>query len=148
MARWFEDLTKQMADDKIDRRTAIRRVAGTVAGAALASAVPGLALAKNKACPVGGSCSKGFPNCQGNPNVNCFCYTDSTGKGKCGCNQFCSGLFPCNKDTDCGKGGMCIILNGCNGCSSSNGMCILKCKGKNKNCQLGSGQGPTAVGSL
>ena len=38
MAHWFEDLSKTVADEKIGRRTAMRRVAGTVAGAALASA--------------------------------------------------------------------------------------------------------------
>jgi len=42
MASWFEDVTKTLADEKIGRRTALRRVAGTVAGAALASAIPGL----------------------------------------------------------------------------------------------------------
>ena len=46
MANWFENLTKSVADEKIGRRTALRRVAGGVAGVALAGAVPGLALAR------------------------------------------------------------------------------------------------------
>jgi hypothetical protein len=145
MANWLEDVTKTLADEKIGRRTAIRRVAGTVTGVALASVVPGLALAKKKACPVGGNCTIGFTNCHGNPNTNCYCFTDSTGKGKCGCSQYCSGLFPCNRDSDCGKGGMCSILNGCTGCGSSSGWCLNKCSGMHKNCTLGSGHGPTAA---
>src|SRR5689334_576711 len=32
MAHWLEDLTKTMADEKMGRRTAMRHVAGTVAG--------------------------------------------------------------------------------------------------------------------
>ncbi len=145
MADWFEDLITTMANDKISRRWAMRRIAGSAAGVALASALPELALARKKSCPVGGNCTIGFTNCQGNPNTNCFCFTDSTGKGKCGCNGYCSGLFPCNSDKNCGKGNMCSILNGCTGCGASSGMCIRKCSGSNKNCQLGNGQGPTAA---
>ena len=145
MAQWFEDLTRTIADEKVGRRTAMRRIAGTVAGVALASVVPGAALAKSKSCPVGGNCTIGFKNCQGNSNTNCFCFTDISGKGKCGCNMYCSGLSPCARDSHCGKGTLCIILNGCTGCSSSNSVCVLKCAGKNKNCQLGSGRGATAA---
>jgi hypothetical protein len=145
MANWFEDFTKTIADDKIGRRTAMRRIAGSLASAALASAVPGLALAKKKACPVGGNCTIGFKNCQGNSNTNCYCFTDSTGKGKCGCNMSCSGIFTCNRDSDCGKGSICIILNGCTGCGGTSGTCVFKCSGAHKNCQIGSGQGPTAA---
>ena len=36
MAQWFEDLTKTFGDEKMGRRTAMRRMAGTVAGAAFA----------------------------------------------------------------------------------------------------------------
>ncbi len=41
MAKWFEDLTKTMADEKLPRREVIRRLAGSVAGIALASLLPG-----------------------------------------------------------------------------------------------------------
>src|SRR5258706_6785881 len=148
MANWFEDGTKTMADEKIGRRTAIRRVAGTVAGAALASAIPGAALAKKgQACPGGGgNCSIGFVNCKNNPNTNCFCYTGSQGKaGHCGCNGFCSQLPTCVKNSDCSKSAFCSFFNGCN-CNGGSGGCITKGAGKNKNCVLSSGHGPTAAG--
>ena len=145
MANWFEDVTRTMADDKLSRRAAMRRIAESVAGVALASTLPGLALAKKKSCFVGGNCTIGFTNCQGNPNTNCFCFTDSTGKGKCGCNSFCSGIASCNSDKNCGKGSICIISNGCTGCGSSSGTCVWKCSGAHKNCQLGNGQGRTAA---
>lgn len=148
MAHWFEDLTKQMADEKIGRRTAIRRVAGTVTGVTLASAIPGAVLAKKKACPIGGNCTIGFKNCQGTPNSNCFCWTGINGKGKCACNTFCNGLNPCASEFNCAKGYTCVTLNGCTGCGSTSGICLPKCKGKNKNCQLGSGHGLTAAHRL
>lgn len=148
MANWFEDISKTMADEKIGRRTAIRRVAGTVAGAALASAIPGVALAKkSQACPGGGgNCSIGFVNCKNNPNTNCFCYSGTQGSaGHCGCNGFCSQLPTCTKNSNCAKSAFCSFFNGCN-CNGGTGVCITKCAGKNKNCQLGSGHGATAAG--
>src|SRR5712671_1607594 len=105
MAHWFEDVTKTLADEKIGRRTALRRVAGTVAGVALASAFPGAALAKSRgkaACPGGGgNCSIGFVNCQNNPNPNCFCWDgmSENGPGHCGCNGFCEDQPNCLKNS-------------------------------------------------
>lgn len=147
MANWFEDVTKTLADEKIGRRTALRRVGGTVAGVALAGAIPGMALAKtNKHCPVGGNCTVGFTNCQKNSNTNCFCFTDTSGKAVCGCNEYCSQASSCATDKDCGKGNKCITANGCTGCGTSTGVCIANCqKKKNKNCVLGSGRGTTAA---
>ncbi|HJT58964.1 MAG TPA: hypothetical protein VJ761_20815 [Ktedonobacteraceae bacterium] len=40
MAHWFEDLSKTMGNEKMGRRTAMRRVAGTLAGVVLTSALP------------------------------------------------------------------------------------------------------------
>src|SRR5712675_1876717 len=96
MAYWFEDLTKTMADDRLSRRQAIRRVAGGVTGMALASWLPGQVLAKdipwNKQCPGHTDC-RSSPNCNGNPNTNCFCFSHITGKKDvCGCDSFCSQL--------------------------------------------------------
>jgi hypothetical protein len=145
MADWFADVTRTMADDKMSRRSAMRRLAGSVAGVTLASALPGLALARKKSCPVGGNCTIGFTNCQGNPNTNCYCFTDSSGKGVCGCNTYCSYLSPCNSNKGCGKYNICIISNGCTGCASSWGQCIFKCAGPHKNCTLGNGHGVTAA---
>jgi hypothetical protein len=148
MANWFEDVTKTLADEKIGRRTALRRVAGTVAGTALASAIPGIALAKkSQACPAGGgNCTIGFVNCKNNPNTNCLCFSATKGKaGHCGCNSYCSQIPSCTKNSDCAKSAFCSTLNGCTGCGSSSGVCIPKCAGKNKNCQLGSGHGTTAA---
>lgn len=150
MANWFEDVTKTLGDEKIGRRTALRRVAGSVVGMALASTISGLALAKtNKQCPHGGyTCSQPqAQNCVGNPNMNCFCFTQFGGKAVCGCNGFCSQFPSCTSPSTCSKGYVCIVNNGCD-CSSSVGVCVPKCKGKNKNCQLGSGHGATAAGRV
>jgi len=146
MANWFEDVTKTLADEKIGRRTALRRVGGTVAGVALAGAIPGLALAKKNQCPNGGgNCTIGFSNCN-NPNTNCFCFTDISGKAVCGCNSYCSQIPVCSSDKTCGKAGKCISANGCTGCGTSTGVCVPNCaKKKNKNCVLGSGHGTTAA---
>jgi hypothetical protein len=147
MANWFEDVTKTLADEKIGRRTALRRVGGTVAGVALAGAIPGLALAKtNKHCPQPGNCTLGFPNCVGIANTNCNCYTDVSGKAQCGCNTYCSQATPCSSDKTCGKANVCVTANGCTGCGTSSGICVPNCaKKKNKNCVLGSGHGTTAA---
>ncbi|HZU70297.1 MAG TPA: hypothetical protein VFA09_23710 [Ktedonobacteraceae bacterium] len=147
MANWFETVTKTLADDKISRRTALRRVGGTVAGVAAASALPGLALAKKNSCAGGGgTCSNPsrFTNCQGNPNTNCYCFTELGGKAVCGCNSYCSQVPTCSSSQKCPKGSVCIVSTGCN-CSSSQGVCVPACKKKNKNCQLGSGHGSTAA---
>jgi len=147
MANWFEDVTKTLADEKIGRRTAMRRVGGTVAGVALAGAIPGLALAKkNKHCPGGpGNCTNfNFTNCVGNPNTNCFCFEKLGGKAVCACNSYCSQVPACSGSSKCKRGSSCIVSTGCN-CSNSQGVCIANCKGKNKNCILGSGHGQTAA---
>jgi hypothetical protein len=145
MANWFENVTKTLADDKISRRTALRRVGGTVAGVAAASAIPGLALAASKTCPTFGNCSLPFSNCVNNPNTNCFCFEKLGGKkASCGCNSYCSQIPTCSGSQKCPKGSSCIISTGCN-CGTSSGVCIPNCKGKNKNCVLGSGHGTTAA---
>ena len=153
MVNWFEDLTKTMADDKLPRRQAIRRIAGSVAGVALASWLPGQVLAKNipweKQCPFGGSdCVSCCVNCTGNPNTNCFCLISTEGRGVCICDTFCSQLPVCSNSSQCQKGFVCITYNGCTGCGNSYGVCIAKCKGKHKNCQIGSGHGMTAAGRM
>jgi hypothetical protein len=151
MANWFEDLTKTVADDKLPRRQAMRRMAGSVTGMALASWLPGQVLAKDipwkKQCP--GTCNCSDPNgcgCHGNPNTNCFCFPSMEGNPVCICDTFCSQLPTCSSSSQCKKGFICITNNGCTGCSTSYGVCIAKCKGKHKNCQLGSGHGMTITG--
>lgn len=148
MANWFENVTKTLADDKISRRTALRRVGGTVAGVAAASAIPGLALAKNKHCPNGAlTCTNGnLYNCVGISNTNCYCFTGLNGKPVCGCNSYCSQIPTCSQSSKCPKGSACIDQNGCN-CGTSAGVCVPNCaKKKNRNCQLGSGHGTTVAG--
>jgi len=149
MANWFENVTKTLADDKISRRTALRRVGGTVAGVAAASAIPGLALAKtNKHCPGGGGNCTGAPftNCVGVSNTNCFCFEGlKSGSSVCGCNSYCSQVPTCSSSQKCAKGTSCIVSTGCN-CSNSAGVCVPNClKKKNRNCVLGSGHGTTAA---
>jgi hypothetical protein len=146
MAHWFEDLTKTLGDDKIGRRTAIRRMAGTLAGTAFASAIPGIAEARiNKHCPSGGNCSSFINNCLHERNTNCYCFTELGGRPVCACNSLCSQSQTCSSSMKCPNGYVCIVSNGCN-CSSSQGVCVHACKGKNKNCKLGSGHGKTAAG--
>ena len=155
MANWFEDLAKTVADEKMGRRTALRRVAGSVAGIALASWLPGHVLAKThpdgtKECPFGGCDCTDCANCFHNPNTNCLCLSTlhTRHSAVCICNSFCSQLPTCMSSRQCQAGFVCITNNGCTGCSTSYGVCIAKCKGKHKNCQLGSGHGLTATGRV
>ncbi len=151
MAHWFENLTKTVADEKLSRRQAVGRIAGVVAGATLAAWLPEQVLAKDirwkKMCPHGGcGCTCGFTNCDGNPNTNCFCFQDINGMGGCGCNTYCSQVKSCTQSMHCPRGTFCAINNGCDGCGSSIGVCLVKCAGKNKNCQLsGTHSGATAA---
>lgn len=135
MADWFEDLSKIMADEQMGRRTAMRRVASTLAGGALASLLPELALARRKSCQVGGTCSTGFQNCPGNPNSNCYCLTDITGKVACICDQPCG--LSCAGNPVCGKGAVCVVNVPCTDCGSATGVCMCKCVRKHKNCTYG-----------
>jgi hypothetical protein len=151
MTHWFEDLTKTMADEKMGRRAAIGHVAGTVVGAALAGMLPGTIQAKqNKQCPngcdpcAGGECV----NCMNNPNTNCYCFMQSNGTPVCGCNMYCSQASLCSASSQCKKGFACIPGAGCYGCPNPPGICLPICKGKHKNCQLGSGHGSTAAGRV
>lgn len=151
VTNWFEDFTKTLGDDKMGRRTAIRRVAGTVAGIAIASALPGSLQARtSKHCPSGG-CSCGISDCQncvGISNTNCFCWYSISGKAVCFCNSYCSQLSSCSKSSKCSKGYVCIVSTGCN-CSYSQGVCVPNCvKKKYRNCQLGSGHGATVAGRV
>jgi hypothetical protein len=149
MAHWFEDLTKTVADEKLPRRQALRRIAGSVTGMALASLLPAQALARadhlKKHCSNPCNCSCGFVNCNG--NTNCFCFLGLDGKGVCGCNSYCSQVSPCTNSSQCKKGFGCITANGCTGCSSSTGVCIPYCAGKHKNCQLGGSHSGKTVAS-
>jgi hypothetical protein len=148
MAHWLEDLTKTMADDKIGRRTAMRRVLGTMSGVALASALPAVSQAKTTVhhCPpYGGDCSRTFTNCAGIANTNCFCFMRLGGKSVCGCNSYCSQMPTCSSSMKCPKNSVCVIQSGCN-CGISQGVCLPNCvKKQNRHCQLGSGHGVTAA---
>lgn len=150
MTHWLEDLTKTMADDKLPRRQAMRRIAGSVTGVALASLLPGQVLAKTnhlkKTCSTPCGCSIcDFNNC--NVNNNCYCFFELSGKGGCGCNSFCSQSPTCSCTSKCPKGSFCAVETGCN-CGTSSGVCIPYCVGKNKHCQLGSGHGLTVTGRV
>ncbi len=152
MANWLEDLTQTLADDKLPRRQAIRRIAGSVTGIALASWLPGQVLAQNipwkKQCPIGSDCPSCCENSNGNPNTNCFCFTSIEGKGACGCTNFCSQLPVCSHSSQCKRGFVCITENGCDGCGNSYGVCVAKCKGKHENCKLPDGHGLTVTGRV
>jgi hypothetical protein len=139
MANWFDDLTKTLANEKLRRRQAIRRISGIVAGAALASWLPGRAFAasaQKHRCSPYGTCSSTFSNCGINKYNNCYCFqkmgsTRST-KGVCACNTYCATFAPCTNQTQCQRGYACITNTGC-GCTS--GTCIQKCT---RTCQLDS----------
>jgi hypothetical protein len=152
MAQWFEDLTKIIADEKMGRRSAIRHVAGTIAGIVGASAIPNIALARQtEKCTCGNSCSGecgNGGNCPGNPNPNCYCFIQLGGGFACGCNSYCSQTPTCANSSQCKKGFVCITFNGCTSCQGYTGVCVARCRGKHKNCQLGSGHGTTAAGPM
>jgi hypothetical protein len=152
MAHWLEDLTKTIADDKLTRRQAVRRMVGALAGATLASWLPEQALAKHipwkKQCKYGSNCSACCVNCNGNSNTNCYCFTEVGDIPVCGCNSYCSQTPTCTSSANCKKGFVCITANGCTGCGTSYGVCIAKCKGKHKDCQLGDGHGLTVSGKV
>src|ERR1700739_2335750 len=114
MAHWFEDLTKTLADEKIGRRTVLRRAAGGTVSIALASFFPGLALAHNKDNCLTGDCSYGFHPCAQNKNPNCFCWTERKHMSFCGCNACCSQAPACKQHSDCEAGFLCAYFTGCN----------------------------------
>jgi hypothetical protein len=151
MTHWFEDLTKTLADEKMGRRAAIRRVAGTVVGVAVAGVLPGTVQAKqNKHCPFGGCepCGGGeCVGCQNNPNQNCFCFVQSNSAPVCGCNSLCSQISPCSAPSQCKRGFACIVGTACD-CPNGSGTCVPRCRGKHKNCQIGSGYGLTVTGRV
>jgi hypothetical protein len=149
MANWFEDLTKTMADEKIGRRRVVRRIVGGIAGITIASALPGTSLAKSKKCNYPYTCSNpcSFCNCPNNNNNNCYCFLELDGKAVCACNSYCSQSQTCSISMKCPQGYACIVSTGCN-CSLSQGICAARCKGKHKNCQLGSGHGATVAGHV
>ena len=135
MANWFDQVTKTMADKKLGRRQAMKTIAGTVAGAALAGYLPETALAKKFGCSVQ-MCGT-YTNCPKNSNTNCFCFANIKGKADCGCDYLCSSATHCTKNSDCGKGHYCSLT--CCGTMD----CIQNC---NSTCVLGSGHGKTASG--
>ncbi len=136
MANWFDQVTKTLADKKLDRRQAMKTIAGTVAGVAIAGYLPETALAKKFGCSVQ-SCGT-YTNCPKNSNTNCFCFANIKGKADCGCDYLCGSAKNCTKNSDCGKGSYCSIT--CCGTMD----CIQKC---NKTCTLGSAHaGKTASG--
>src|SRR5215469_17842988 len=123
MAHWFEDLTKTLGDDQIGRRTAIRRIAGTLAGTAFASAIAKIAEAKRNYCTGYGGCNSFFDNCLNDSNTNCYCFEQLGGKAVCGCNSYCSQIPTCSQSMKCPKTYACIVSTGCN-CSTSQGVCV------------------------
>jgi hypothetical protein len=132
MSNWFEDLAKNVADEKIGRRKAFRRIAGGIAGAFLAGVIPGIALADTtRACPGGGGVCGTYVNCT-NGNANCFCFSDPHSNAFCGCDKFCSELSPCSTNHDCPSGTFCAV----NTCCGGGGVCISTCNGANEHCVL------------
>jgi hypothetical protein len=144
MTDWFNNLTKSLADETLPRRQAIRRIAGLLAGGVLASGVPGQVFAQDTSkhrhtCQNPGTCSNTtFPQCGHNEYGNCYCFQRiGTQKGVCACNTYCNcdsqdgrcfGF--CTKQSDCGRGFVCISNTGC-GCTT--GFCVQLCT---KTCQL------------
>lgn len=150
MAQWFEDLTKLLADERLSRRQVAQRIAATVAGAALATWLPGQAFAQGEfrrlcCCPnsCGGpveySCFDGCNiTCTGdqfcpcdqyssNKYNNCYCFLlfgTAVTTGGCGCNILCSSAAPCTQQSDCATGYFCAYGTGCN---CNGGVCIPYC---------------------
>lgn len=143
MAHWFEELTKTLADEKMSRRRATRRISGLVGGAVLAGFwFPEQTLAESNRsllCKHPGTCSTPFHNCGNNPN--CYCFERlSTGKGVCGCNTICNDAF-CKSQSDCQAGYVCVTNTGC---ACATGYCTPKCS---KTCpSISNHAGRTAAG--
>lgn len=136
MANWFDQVTKTLADKKLDRRQAMKTIAGTVAGVAIAAYLPETALAKRYGCTLQ-SCGT-YTNCPKNSNTNCYCFANLKNKPQCGCDYLCGSAKNCTKNSDCGKGYYCSIT--CCGTMD----CIQNC---NQTCVLGSVHtGKTASG--
>jgi len=128
MANWFEDMTKTLADEKLSRRQTLRRIAGSTAGIALASWLPGQALAKSHpnakgACGNPATCGGTFSPC--GHNKNCFCFLNSQGKGTCGCivNICNKNEKQCKSNADCPSGSFCAKKT----CCPHKNVCIPKC---------------------
>ncbi len=149
MANWFETITKTLADDKLSRRSAMKKAAGVTAAAALAAVIPaGEAFAatpdKGHSCKNPGTCSgPPFSNCGLKKwnNTNCYCFEKiGSTAGSCGCNTYCASAPPCSSQSNCASGYVCISNTGC-GCTT--GVCVQKCT---KTCVLASnGAGRTAA---
>ncbi len=129
MANWFDEITRTMADDKLSRRQALGRVAGSLAGVALASWIPGQALAKSTsaaksgACHNPATCGGTFSPC--GHNKNCFCFLNSKGSGTCGCIvNICNNKEKtCKSDSDCPSGSFCAMKT----CCPHKNVCLPKC---------------------
>ncbi len=141
MANWFESITKTLADDKLSRRLAVRKVAGVTTAAALAALIPaGAAFAAipdkgGHYCKYPGTCSSIFVNCQTKKygNSNCYCFEKiGTITGVCACNTYCASAPICSSQSGCASGYACTSNDGC-GCTT--GLCLQKCT---KTCTLAS----------
>ncbi len=154
MTDWFNDLTKTLADEALSRRQAVRRIAGMLAGGAIAFWLPDQVFADSASkhshvCKHPGTCSTNYPNCGHNQYGNCYCFQSvGTGKGVCACNGYCacdSGgrqQCGCSRQSDCGKGYACVTNTGC-GCTEMT-ICLQLCT---KTCQLDANRsGRTAAG--
>lgn len=141
MTEWFNDLTKTLADETLSRRQAALRFAGILAGGVLAFWLPGQVFAQSEnmdTCSPPGTCSTSYPSCGHNKYGNCYCFQNfRTGKGVCACNAFCScdsdnkQQCGCSRQSDCGKGYVCVTNTGC-GCLEMT-VCLQKCT---RTCQL------------
>ena len=144
MADWFDELTQALANDRLSRRQALRKIVGTVGGAIVAMLLPGQAFAersKAQLCGYAGTCSTDFNNCGTQHNPFCYCFQRIDGKHVCCCTNYCASVKPCSKQSDCGKGYSCITNWGC-GCST--GGCLQNCT---KTCHLDAHRaGRTATG--
>lgn len=138
MSDWFHDITKTLADNTLSRREAVKKIAVTIAGTALASWFPGIALARSQfgkcpdCIPNGcNSCSCFTGGCSHNNNCLCLFKLDSQEEWLCGCIEYCASAKPCTRQSDCGKGSFCSTNNGC--ACPPNGICVQKCT---KTCHL------------
>jgi hypothetical protein len=138
MANWFDQVTKTLSDKKLDRRQAVKTIAGTVAGVALASYLPETALAKVKKYGCSIQTCGTYTNCPKNSNTNCYCFAQLNGKAGCGCDYGCGSAQACANGSKCPKGYYCSVT--CCGTMD----CVQKC---NQTCSLNSSHvGKTASG--
>ena len=128
----FDNLTAALADRAISRRRALQMAAASALGAAGLGLATGEAQATHNECPRRGA---GYcRNCEHTGGKVCICVRNTNGDRRC-VPQCCPGATPCDANTDCPGGQICIRTNSCAECTiqtiqpaqTAPGVCMVRC---------------------